>query len=78
MNSQTYRIIFNKSRGCVMAVGEHARSIGSGGCSGARKRKRISCHLFKSGMSHAQIESGGAADLKAIVVMSKCPQHFVC
>ena len=39
MNTQTHRLVFNKSRGCLMAVGEHSRSPG-GGCSGARRGKR--------------------------------------
>ena len=39
MNAQAHRIIFNKSRGCLMAVGETARS-GGGGCSGARRSRR--------------------------------------
>jgi len=39
MNTQTHRLIFNKSRGCLMAVGENARSVG-GGVSGARRSRR--------------------------------------
>ncbi|PUE10855.1 hypothetical protein B9Z51_00430 [Limnohabitans sp. T6-5] len=39
MNLQTHRLIFNKSRGCLMAVAENARSSG-GGFSGARRRRR--------------------------------------
>ncbi|WP_158272886.1 hemagglutinin repeat-containing protein [Limnohabitans sp. T6-5] len=40
MNAQSHRLIFNKARGCLMAVGEHARSSAGGGCSGSRRRKR--------------------------------------
>ena len=36
MNTQPHRLVFNKSRGCLMAVAESARSAG-GGCSGARR-----------------------------------------
>ena len=45
MNTQTHRLIFNKARGCLIAVGEHARSGGGGGCSGARRRKQRSTTL---------------------------------
>lgn len=34
MNPQTHRLIFNKSRGCLMAVGENARSNAGCRCSG--------------------------------------------
>ncbi|WP_090143190.1 hemagglutinin repeat-containing protein [Limnohabitans sp. DM1] len=40
MNLQTHRLVFNKARCCLMAVGEHAHSGGGGGCSGARRSKR--------------------------------------
>ncbi|PUE56966.1 hypothetical protein B9Z36_08150 [Limnohabitans sp. Rim8] len=33
MNPQTHRLVFSKSRGCLMAVGESARGNGGGGCS---------------------------------------------
>jgi hypothetical protein len=40
MNIQTHRLIFNKSRGCLMVVGENARSSGGHGCSGVRRSRR--------------------------------------
>jgi len=40
MNTQAHRLIFNQSRGCLMVVGENARSAGGGSCSGARRRRR--------------------------------------
>uniref|UniRef100_UPI000AF15D4F hemagglutinin repeat-containing protein n=1 Tax=Limnohabitans sp. DM1 TaxID=1597955 RepID=UPI000AF15D4F len=39
MNPQTHRLIFNQSRGCMMAVAENVRSSG-GGCSGTRRVRR--------------------------------------
>ncbi len=40
MNAQTHRLIFNKARGCLMAVGENVSSSGRGACSGARRSRR--------------------------------------
>jgi filamentous hemagglutinin len=48
MNTQTHRLIFNKSRGCLMAVGEHASSS-AGGCSGAKRGKRQNRQSSHSG-----------------------------
>jgi filamentous hemagglutinin len=48
MNSQTYRLVFNKSRGCLIAVGEHARSSAGGGCACARRSKRQSINAGKT------------------------------
>ena len=40
MNSQTHRVIFNKSRGCMMAVSEVASSTGKGkSCKSCKSRK---------------------------------------
>jgi len=38
MTPQIHRLVFSKSLGCLMAVGENARSAG-GGCSGARRNR---------------------------------------
>lgn len=38
MNLQTHRLIFNKSRGCWMAVAENALSCGSSGPRRSRRR----------------------------------------
>jgi filamentous hemagglutinin len=40
MNTQTHRIIFNKARGCLMAVGEHARTCGGRKSSVARRKRK--------------------------------------
>ena len=66
MNPQTHRLIFNKSRGCSMAVGEKAASCGS---SGPRRswRRAVGAldtrHLEKSTYSRSlfwqKTESGG-------------------
>jgi hypothetical protein len=48
MNSQTYRLVFNKSRGCLIAVGEHACSSAGGGGACARRSKRQSINAGKT------------------------------
>ena len=47
MNSQTHRVIFNKSRGCMMAVSEVAGSIGSGNSSKSAESSRLRLKRFK-------------------------------
>ncbi|PUE10857.1 hypothetical protein B9Z51_00440 [Limnohabitans sp. T6-5] len=63
MNAHAHRLIFNKARGCLMAVGEVAHS-GGGGCSGVRQEKRRSnsnnalafAEQFKRSLGHGLYE----------------------
>ena len=40
MNTQTYRLVFNAARACVVAVAETARGCGKGGQAGGMRIKR--------------------------------------
>ena len=40
MNPKSHRLIFNPSRGCVMAVAETSRSCGKSGASGTTRNRR--------------------------------------
>jgi filamentous hemagglutinin len=62
MNPQTHRLIFNKSRGCMMAVGENARSNAGCGCSGARRGKRQQSAI-RAGDGGFQVNVAGKTDL---------------
>ncbi len=45
MNAQTHRLVFNPSRGCVIAVAEISRSSGKSSASGAScRRTRLHLH----------------------------------
>ncbi len=60
MNKRMHRVVFNRARGALMAVGEGSRSV-SGGASGQGARVTVVAALVLGGVAQAQIVADPSA-----------------